>query len=433
MHCVALCLAILVAVPPLPGEERIFREDHVAVSYSGIDETYAKAIARTVRAARAAAVKQFGFDMPDTIAVRVRCDPAASVRLFNDGQGRFFLTVRSGRDLRKPAATGIFHLYGLCHEVGHLAMYRLIRDHSWMTTAAAEGWAHYLGSRLVDAVHAAEGKDLWPDAYDYLADGTKRLNGQLAGSRRSPSLQGAALWKGLAAIVGDKKLPAIFGAWGKAQVDPTDPGAALRKALLAAHADKRLAAWWDRAERVFVLKRPRSAFAARTAQPGDLSGKPVELVDDDGQPAAKRSIAGSGHAVRCTSNGPDWYLTAVKIYGARYGYPRPPREDFHVWLCDKDFKAIADFPFPYAKFARGQPRWVTLAVKPTLVPAEFILCVGFNPTATKGVFVYHDREGGGRSLTGLPGRPGRRFDGGDWLLRASIDQLKAANALKPGK
>jgi RNA polymerase sigma-70 factor (ECF subfamily) len=67
---------------------------------------------------------------------------------------------------------------------------------------------------------------------------------------------------------------------------------------------------------------------------------------------------------------------------------------------------------------------VTLPVKPTSVPSEFILCVGFNPTATRGVFVHHDKEGSGNSLTGLPGEPGSDFTKGDWLIRASVDVLK---------
>lgn len=415
------------------GDEAVWRGDNVVVRYDGIDEPYAKAIARTVQLARAAAVEQFGFDMPKTVFVSVRVDPRGRVRLFNDGQDRFSLTVRGRRDLRKPAVSGVFHLYGLCHEVAHLAMYRPIRDHSWMTVAAAEGWAHYLGSRLVDAVYAKAGKDLWPDAYDYLADGMRRLKAQLAGASQSKVVRGAGLWRELAALIGDKKLAPLLKAWGELKIDPADPAAALRKALLAVHKDLRLAAWWNKAEPLLVVRRPKSGFAARTARAGDLTGKPVELAADDGKPAGRRSIAGSGHAVRQAAGAPDLYLTAVKVYGARYGRRRPPEESFHVWLCDRDFKAIADFPFPYATFPYGRPRWVTLTVKPTNVPREFIVCVGFNPTATKGVFVYYDAAGSRRSLTGLPGRGGRKFDRGDWLLRVCVDQLKSADALKPAR
>ena len=118
----------------------------------------------------------------------------------------------------------------------------------------------------------------------------------------------------------------------------------------------------------------------------------------------KKSIAGGGHAVRFEAPGEGWTLTAVRIHGSRYGYPRPPREDFKVFLCDEKFKPIAEFAFPYSKFERGESKWVTLEVKPTKLPKTFILGVDFDPTQTKGVYVSHDKEGSGRSLVGLARR-----------------------------
>jgi hypothetical protein len=167
-----LAVVCFFAAAPVDAAEEI--RDGVVVNYNGISQEYAAAIARTVSAARDVAFSRFGFDMPETITVAVQADPNANVRLFNDGQDRFSLTVRTEADLREPSESGIFHLYGLCHEVAHLAMYRPIHDKRWMTTAAAEGWAHYLGSRIVDEVHQREGADLWPDRYDYLSDGTRR-------------------------------------------------------------------------------------------------------------------------------------------------------------------------------------------------------------------------------------------------------------------
>jgi RNA polymerase sigma-70 factor (ECF subfamily) len=61
-------------------------------------------------------------------------------------------------------------------------------------------------------------------------------------------------------------------------------------------------------------------------------------------------------------------------------------------------------------------------VDPTWVPARFIVCVGFNPTATKGVYVHHDGATDGGSFVGLPGREGKPFDKGDWLIRAVLRQ-----------
>jgi hypothetical protein len=409
--------------------EEIYRIDNAVVSYTGIPEEYARAIVHTVAGARNIAAEHFAFDMPETIRVSVQ--QSHHTRLFNDGRDYFSLAVRSERHLRKPGESGVFHIYGLCHEIGHLAMYRLIPEHSFLTNAAKEGWAHYLGSRLVDRVFEQEGEALWPDSYNYLADGTARLKRQLAMQNPSEVAKAAGLWMELVEIVGDQGVAPIFQAWGKAAVDPYDPGAALRKVLLATNADRRLPAWWNKAEPIFVFKRPKSGFAAHTLEPRALMGQPIQLAHDDGSSANMRSFAGGGHAVRFEAPGDAWYLTAIRIFGSRYGYPSPPRENFHIWLCDADFKVICDFPFPYATFTRGAPKWVTLSVKPTNVPSEFIICAGFNPTQTKGVFVHCDKEPSGNSLLGLPGREGRLFPEGDWMMRVELDQPKTADALRP--
>ncbi len=411
--------------------EQMYRTDHAVVRYSGVDEPYMKALAETAAAARTAAAEKFHFNMPETIQIQVTVDPKQKVRLFNDGKDRFVLTLKSKRNLRKPSESGIFHIYGICHEIGHLAMYRLIRDHSWFTMEAAEGWAHYLGSRLVDEVYAKKKETLWPDSYNYLDDGMKRLKAQLAKPDLRGTAMGALLWSQLNEIVGDKGMALIFQAWSKTKIDPTDPGAAARKTLLAVGAHPRLEAWWNQAEPVLIFKRPKSGFPLRQVDRKALAGSPMELALDDGVQAGKTSIAGGGHAVRFAVPGDGWYLTTVRIYGSRYGYPRPPQEDFHIWLCDTEMNVIVDMPQPYGRFQRGNPRWVNLRVDPTNVPSDFIVCAGFNPTGTKGVFMGYDQEGSGNSLVGLPGKSGKSFSKGDWLIRVEVDQLETADALKP--
>jgi len=413
-------VALLTLAPAGAAGEQIARE-HVVVSYDGIGKQYAEAIARTVSAARAVAAEQFGFDVPETITVTVAVN-AEERRLFNDGQDRISLTVRSEEDLLRPSTSGVFNLYGMCHEVGHMVMYRPIRDHGWLSGAAAEGWAHYIGCRLVDAVYAKEGGDLWPDRYDYREDGMKRLERGLASAKPGGMNQAAGLWKSLAENLGDKGIAPLFAAWGKAEIDPADPARAVVKVLAATRRDERTAAWWKEAKDVLLNVREKSRIAPAALAEGKLSGKPTELTHDDGSAAGKSSMAGGGHAVRFEAPGDGWYVTSVRIHGARYGYPAPPKEDFHVWLCDESFKTIADFPFPYAKFERASPKWVTLKVKPTRLPAKFIACVGFNPTATKGVYVSYDAEGSGQSLVGLPGDGPSPFRKGDWLIRVKIDR-----------
>ena len=150
-------------------------------------------------------------------------------------------------------------------------------------------------------------------------------------------------------------------------------------------------------------------------------GKPTMLTHDDGRAAGNLSIEGSGHVVRFEAPGLNSFLTAVQIHGKRYGMTTPPREDFHIWLCDTNARVIADFPFPYARFQQGPARWVTFETKPTKVPARFLIIVGFNPTFTKGVHVSRDAQNSGESFTGLPGQTPRAFRDGDWLIRASLD------------
>lgn len=146
-----------------------------------------------------------------------------------------------------------------------------------------------------------------------------------------------------------------------------------------------------------------------------------ELRKDDGRAKGKKSFP-RGMAVKFEAPAEGkWNLTAVRIHGSRYGHPTPPREKFHVTLCDLDYKPIADFAIPYSKFKRTQfQKWVTLKVKPTEVPEEFIICVNFNAEATKGVFVSHDAEG--IALVAKPNKPSGTFSGGDWLIRAVVER-----------
>jgi len=481
-----------------PGAAGIARRDHVVVTYAGIDKSYAEAIARVVETAHSTAAEQFGFDMPKIIKVNVTADPQATVRLFNDGRNRFYLTIRSEQDLRKPAASGIFQLYGLCHEVGHLAMYRLTHGApAWMTSDAAEGWAHYLGSRLVDAVYAKEGADLWPDRYDYRQDGMKRLERQLAAANRDG---GAAAWKQLVDIVGDQGVAPIFRAWATAKIDPANPAPGLEKALSISTKDERIAAWWQHANRVLIANRedgtnpthPKATAESddeRAADAGDAEAMPTrtwkdvtgmfsleaqfagvkegkvflkkadgkivpipldrlskedqdfvtgqtgkappagrgprevrELSHDNGKAAGQTSLGGSGHAVKFKVDGDSYYVTSVSLYGARYGYPKPPKENFHVWICDTDLKPVATFGFPYSSCPYGNAAWKSFRVRATRVPKEFIVCFGFNPQQHKGVGVSYDDRPSETSLTGIPGEDAPSpFAKGNWLIRCKVE------------
>jgi len=405
------------------AEETVAGVHGVELTHNGISAVYAKAIARTVASARLAAIDEFGFSMPDRVNVIVRLDKNEKQTLFNDGSDHVTLVIGSERQLLKPATSGIFNVYGFCHEVGHIAMYRLIPRHDWMTTAAAEGWAHYLGSRLLDSLHRKEGPALWPDSYDYLADGTQRLRRELAARDTEETVRGAGKWQELAGLVGDKGLATLFKVWGSTPIAPTAPAVALKQTLLATFPGSQgVGTWWAGAEPLFVQTRKQSRFASRSVDPKSLAGRPQELKHDDGVPKGKFSFSGGGHAVRFAAPGSGYVLTRVQVYGSRYGSAQPPAEDFHIYVCDKDGAVILDSPFHYSRFQRGVEQWVTFDLSPVEVPAEFLVCVSFNPTATRGVYVFYDKEAVSRSLSGLPENGFEPFASGNWLLRASVDK-----------
>jgi hypothetical protein len=414
-----LCISLLAS-----AQEQTHKTDHVLVRYTGIELQHAQSIARVVEAARKHAIDKFGFDLPDVVNVIVDCDPKHRNHLETDGRDRITLLIPSIDALRRSSQTGIFHLYGMCHELGHMAMYRAIPRHDWMTGAAAEGWAHYIGSRLTDMVYESEGEAAWWDAYDYRSDGTKRLERQIAAGGRDETIAGAKAWKELAAIAGDRKLPAIFTAWGQTKFDPRDPAAAFGAALAKACDDPRAANWWNRESERLVSRMPVSDFHVVTLAPAKLAGQAKELARDDGTSAGMRSFNGGGHAVAFDAPEGEWYLTSVKFYGSRYGTPRPPAEDFRVWLCDERGKVIREFAFPYSKFERGQPAWVKLDIEPTQVPAKFMVAVNFNPTGSKGVYAHFDAAPSGDSRAGLPTYGFEKFDKGDWLIRATVDKAR---------
>lgn len=426
LNLLALPLVLCLNADPATAEA-----PHVTVNYTGISEAQASALAETCSAAWTVYTDEFAVKMPERVVFQVTCGPDEQTRLYTDGQDRMFLYLKSPKQLNKPAESGVFNLYGVCHELGHIAMYRTVKDRDWMTTAAAEGWAHYAGSVVVDRVFKAKGQRLWSDPYDYSADGSPRLDKALAGNSPSNVDRGAGQWRKLEALIGRKGFVKLFQAWEEAKIDATNPSDPLLETLTRQKADKRsaLEEWWKTTGPLFIEKREVSSFKAVVIPATKLTGKPVRLFGDDDQPDGATSIAGSGHARRFETPSPgEWYIRSVWIYGGRYGLPRT-NTTFDVALCDTDLKPMATWKRPMSLFERGDGQWVKIDVPPTRVPKTFMLALNFRPTATNGVRVAYDSSTQGHSVTGTPGATGHPFNKGDWMIRVELDQPKEADAL----
>ena len=416
-------LAAMILAGVVSGEELAI--PHVKVDYTGIEVTAARALAETLAAAREVYVNDYGFDMPETVRLRATVDPQADTKLYNDGVDLLFLKLKSKDDLRKPSVSGYFHLYGMCHELGHVAMYRLLKRRDWMTSDAAEGWAHYAGSRVVDRVYEMKGDALWPDSYDYRVDGTHRLNSALAAGHPSGVDSAAGEWLLLEEILGRRSLRDVFVLWNSAPVDPGKPAGALLAALVKSCQGKEaaLTAWWAFAAPRFTERKLVSTFSPAVIGAERLTGKPVVLPLDVGVKDGQMSFGGAAvwRSFKVPDSG-EWYIRAISVFGERYG--DAPDLKFDVVLADSDWGVAKTWEHSYAPFADADFQWVRVEVPPTRVPAAFNVGLDFHATGSDGVYVGYDSRTKGDSAFGEPGAVGKPYAKGNWMIRVELDRAK---------
>jgi len=396
---------------------------HVTVTGCTVDSAYVRALAETVATARDV-YSEWGFNMPESVNLSVTCKEGASPSLFTDGNDQLFLTIPSQDALAPPAKSGVTNIYGMCHELGHVAMYRILKDRDWLANDAAEGWAHYIGSVVVDSVFAAKGESLWPEPYDYRQEGTARLQKDIASKSPSDLAMAAAQWQKLGAIIGPRGFAPLFAAWQSADIDPVKPSETLLPVLrkLQPQSESALTRWWQGAAPVVLEKLQLSEFRAEQASPTGLSGKTVTLPPNIGAETSHMSGSGVGEGRKFAVAGPgEWYITAVWVYGSRYGAENPPETTFDIALSDGDARLISIWKGRYASFTYGQQdAWARFDVPPTRVPSAFYITLNFRATYTNGVYVAFDSTSRGNSVDSLPGKSLHEFAGGDWMIRTEL-------------
>lgn len=413
-------LALALLAGPVRAAETV-TSGRAVVEHDLPDARYALAIAKIVDFSAAVAVEE-GFDMPERYLVSVSLDPKNTLSLSTTGDEQIHLTLSDPSQLLAPGKSHVFNVYGFCHEVGHCAMYRLIRQRAWMTTGAAEGWASYFGARVVDRLDDERGEDAWPDPHDYSDRGFEKSRRAWKKSKNEVD-RGAYLWSELAEIVGDDGVAPLFRAIEEAHVDPFAATEQIEAVLKAEKKGSKLVRWWKEAQDDFVVKLAKSDFETEVVKESRLAGRPEEVAKDDGEPKDKASWPGdSAASVLFDAGGDDRYLVEVRIYGQRYG--RATDESFLVWLLDEEFKPFRRIEVPYEKFTFGPAHWEKVPIEPTLVPRRFHVAVVFHAESTKGVFRFCDGKPSGTSFMGVPGESARAYDKGDWLIRAVLDRRK---------
>lgn len=170
-----------------------------------------------------------------------------------------------------------------------------------------------------------------------------------------------------------------------------------------------------------ILNSPLPA-AEPLADPEPLPAGAVQIGHVDNTAEGKQSYGGTGFAVRFERPVEVPRVVAVEIYASRYGLPRPPDEDFHIYLLDENQKVLKDLPIPYARVERGQERWYRFSFEPVEVPRQFFVGLNFNAHQTKGIYVGKDTDvETSHSYTGTPESGYKPVDAQlDWMVRVYV-------------
>ncbi len=412
------------------------------VTYTGITPEYARAILAVAETARRVYAEILHCDMPPVVDVTATLEESGQTALWTDGESRMFLTVTSMDDLAPPQQSGVFNIYGICHEMGHMALYRRIKVLG-LPEGVAEGWAHYAGSVVTDEVYKQRGEEVWPIAYDYRADGLARLKRQAADEEAltDPTTKAAAAFYQAHQRYGVEK---VFAAMNQATSTPLGlktegrpfdfaQGKPSGNQVMPRFVSALVKLTGDTSARTLF---PRDTMESRVdwqtahrkitdqAVAGLMSVRDatgVLLKYDDGQSDGMTSTAGAGHAVVFKRPTGNWAVDAVEIFGSRYGAPEPPKESFSIYICDQDFNVIREIEEPYSKLSYGdEPKWNRLEFDPVKVPEGFYICVSFEPTASRGFYVHYDKgEEKIHSRSALPWTFVHDVEY-DWMIRAHL-------------
>jgi Tol biopolymer transport system component len=397
---------------------------HGSIKYARIPEAYAKAILTVATTARDVYATTYHCDMPDTVTVHVTKSPSEQTALWTDGESQLFLTVDSMDKLAPPQQSGVFNIYGICHELGHIALYRRIQVIG-LPAGVGEGWAHYAGSVVVDAVYAKHGPELWPEPYDYRADGLARLRRQAGSGGDDPTSKAALAFYGAHERYG---AAVVFAAMNEA-TEGHPYGKDVMPRFVAALA------------KLTGDKYSRDLFPEEIVSPKMQWKVPDRSITDDtvqGVTAVKDatgvllkydtdhsdgmlSTSGSGHAVVFKRPAGRWAVDAVEMFGSRYGETEPPKEDFSIFICDQDFNVIKEIKEPYGKLVYGdEPKWHHFDFAPVTVPEGFYVCIYFDPTYTKGFYMHYEKgHVKSHSFSALPWSFVQDYEN-DWMIRVHL-------------
>ncbi|MCX6992512.1 MAG: hypothetical protein NT011_05130 [Kiritimatiellaeota bacterium] len=422
--------------PPKTGAvaEQTLEAPGAKVVSVGIPPAYAKAILTLTAEARRVYADQFKCNMPDAFVVRITKDPDGQTSLWTDGESEINLTVTSIATLAPSMQSGVFNIYGICHELGHMAMYRNVNSLG-LPEGVPEGWAHYTGSVVVDEVYKKLGATLWPEPYDYASvEGLARLEKQSQNPEKfkDPVSRAAVAFYAVHQRYGAAKVMEAMNAAMESRPQGKDLMTRFMDALVKGTGDESARKLipedmltskvkWEVAQREIT-----DQAVAGLVREQDAAG--VLLRYDGGTSTDMRSTTGAGHAVVFKTPPGRWAVDYVTMYGSRYGTSTPPKENFQIFICDQDFGVIRAIDRPYHLLKRGKPEWYRVDFDPVPVPEGFYVCIYFSPTATRGFYMHRSKSlKQSHSKSALPWTFVADIEADpplDWMIRAHLVPVK---------
>lgn len=381
-----------------PEDFKALELPRVTVRYARFDRKYAEALGK-ILAEALKVYESLGFKMPAKVTLEAQIDPSRT-QLWTDGESQMFLHLKSKEILAPATRTGVYNVYGMCHELGHIAMYRNMKNLMGLPAGVGEGWAHYAGSVVVTEVAAKLGKSIWPEYYDVAeVEGMGRLKRESQTVKPWDELDATArtalvFYKMETEFSRAKSTAAMTAALAERPTGKDLMPLVLAK-LRKLTANPAAADWLP--ESVLV---PQVEWRTKARTPDDdfFSDQKVEpdstgvwLRYDDGTMEDKQSMSGSAETVLFRLPEGSWQLDGIKLFSGRYGEDAPPKEDVSIYICNEAFELLQEVKIPYARFAKGEEKWHSVSFDPVNVPKTFYLGLDFHATATKGVYVGMDK------------------------------------------
>ena len=154
-----------------------------------------------------------------------------------------------------------------------------------------------------------------------------------------------------------------------------------------------------------------------------------ELKYGDGKPDGKKSLTASGHLIWFDAGKKDLWLNGLEVYGGRYGDAVSLGDEFHVHLVGAGAQVYRRVALPYILWPRGKQGWLKVPLPPIQVPQKFGVCLSFQPTKARGVWVFTDDVEDGHSYAWLPGEKPLKLKGGAWMVRATVGEKPEGDPL----